>query len=167
MAQGGRRVKAGSHPCHPNCFSTPSSFVPEFPGNFNFHPGKSGRTNFRPEFFWIFQIPNRKNYGRRNFNPKIFTFFNFRAINFPEKRISRPEKVRVSVFHNLHTRDRFTTVGSVSCQTYTFFSNFRAGFFFIFQLSTGKFSGISDFEPDKIRRKNFRGKKNRLYQLSS
>jgi len=29
-------------------------------------------------------------------------------------------------------------------------SNFRAGFFCIFQLSTGNFSGFSNFEPKKI-----------------
>jgi hypothetical protein len=57
-------------------------------------------------------------------------------------------------------------VASVNCLIDNFFSNFRANFFFFFQLSSQKFSGFSTFEPKKIGRKNFRGKKIRAYKLS-
>jgi len=43
-----------------------------FSGNVDFHPKKFGRTTFRPEFFWIFQISNRKKSDRKIFSPKIF-----------------------------------------------------------------------------------------------
>jgi hypothetical protein len=67
----------------------------KFPGNLDFRPEKFGRTNFRPEFFWIFQISNRKKLGRKTFSPNFFAIFNFRTKNFPVFKISRPKKVRV------------------------------------------------------------------------
>jgi len=94
--------------------------------------------------------------GFSDFNPKFFPISNFHGKIFPAKRISRPKKVRVSGCHGLRPGERFTTVVSVSCQTDNLFSNFRARFFFFFQLSTGKFSGFSNFEPKKIRPTNFR-----------
>ncbi|MFA6361907.1 hypothetical protein [Methanoregula sp.] len=60
----------------------------KFSGNLDFCPEKYGRTNFRPEFFWIFQISNRKKSGRKNFTPNFFVIFNFRAENFWPKKIS-------------------------------------------------------------------------------
>jgi hypothetical protein len=51
-------------------------------GNFLFRPKKSGRTNFRPEFFWNFQISNQKKSGRRNFSPTFFSFFLLSTGNF-------------------------------------------------------------------------------------
>jgi hypothetical protein len=66
-----------------------------FSGNFDFRPEKFGRANFRPDFFWDFQISNRKKAGRKNFSPKFFTFFNIRPEKFPVFKISRPKKVRV------------------------------------------------------------------------
>jgi len=116
-----------------------------FSGNFYFRPEKSGRSNFRPEFFFYFS----------DFNPNFFAIFNFRGKNFPAKRISRPERVRVSGYHDLRSGERFTTMMPVSCRTDNFFSNFCANIFFFFQLSTGKFSGFSNFEPKKNRLTKF------------
>jgi hypothetical protein len=54
----------------------------KFSGILDFQPKKSGRTHVRPELFWIFQISNRKKYGRRNFNLNFFAIFNFQPENF-------------------------------------------------------------------------------------
>jgi len=43
-------------------------------------------------------------------------------------------------------------------------TNFRAGFFWILQLLTGKFSGFSHFKPKKIRPEKFRSKKDPAVQ---
>jgi len=80
----------------------------------DFHPKKSGRTNFRPELFWIFKISTGKFLGFSTFAPTFFGFFNFRGKNFPAKRFSRPKKVGVSGFHGQRSRDGFTTGMSVS-----------------------------------------------------
>jgi len=39
--------------------------------------------------------------------------------------------------------------------------NFRAYFFFVFQLSTGNFLGFSNFKPEKIPENSDRGRSNR------
>jgi len=137
-----------------------------FSGNFVFRPEKSGRTNFRPEFFWNFQISNQKKYGRRNFSPIFFTIFNFRPENFLVFKISSRKKVRVFPPRSRVRIAGFTTVVPVSCRTDNIFSNFRASFFFFFQLSGQNLLGFSNFKPKKFGRKNFRGKKIRPYQLS-
>lgn len=67
----------------------------KFSGKLDFRPEKYGRMNFRPELFWFFQVSNRKKLGRKTFKPNFFAIFNFRAKNFPAKKISRPKKVRV------------------------------------------------------------------------
>jgi len=67
----------------------------KFPGIFYFRPEKYGRTDFRPDFFWILKFSNRKKIGRRNFKPKFFAISNFRQEFFLVFEISRPEKVRV------------------------------------------------------------------------
>jgi len=76
-------------------FPSPSFQFTKFSGNFYFRPEKYGRTDFRPELFWIFQFSNRKKCGRKNLIPKIFPVSNFRTRIFPVREISRPEKVRV------------------------------------------------------------------------
>ena len=118
----------------------------------------SGSFGFRPELFWNFQISNRKKTGRKTFSPKFFTIFNFQPENFPVFQISRPKKVRVLGNPGPGNRSRFTTVMPVSCQTDNLFSNFRANFFFFFQLSIQNFLGFSTFEPKKFRPTNFRTK---------
>jgi hypothetical protein len=133
----------------------------------DFCPEKSGHTNFRPELFWIFQLSNQKKSGRKTFTPKFFTIFNFRTKIFPVFKISRPKKVRVLELHDLRPREQFTTVMPVSCQTDNLFSNFRANFFLIFQLSTGIFFGFSYFEPENFRPGKFRGKKDPAVPLSN
>jgi hypothetical protein len=138
-----------------------------FSGNFVFRPEKSGHTNFRPEFFWNFQISNQKKSGRKTFRPKFFRISNFRPENFLVFQISRPKRVRVLRSRPMVRIAGFTTVVPVSCRTDNLFSNFRAGFFFFFQISIQKFLGFSNFALKKVGRTNFRGQKIRAYQLSN
>jgi hypothetical protein len=100
----------------------------------------------------------QKKSGRKTFAPKIFRIFNVRPKNFPVFQISRPKKVRVLWHPGPDNRQRFTTVLPVSCQTDNLFSNFRANFFFFFQLSIQKFLQFSTFEPKKSGRTNFQTK---------
>jgi len=132
--------------CSPALYLPGFQLLQKFFRQFLFPSGKIRAYKLSPGFFS----------GFSDFNPKFFPISNFRGKIFPAKRISRPEKVRVSGCHGQRSRERFTTVVSVSCQTDNLFSNFRARFFFFFQLSTGKFSGFSNFEPKKIRPTNFR-----------
>jgi len=62
------------------------------PGIFYFHPEKSGRTNFRPELFWIFQISTGKFLGFSTFAPTFFVISNFRPEIFLVFKISRQKK---------------------------------------------------------------------------
>ena len=64
--------------------------------------------------------------------------------------------MRVSGFCGLRSGERFTTEKQVSCVTNTFFSNFRANFFFFFQLSSRKKSGKQYFAAKRSGRTNFR-----------
>jgi len=66
----------------------------KFPDIFSFHPKKSGRTNFRPELFWIFQISTGKFLGFSTFAPTFFAISNFRPEIFLVFKISRQKKVR-------------------------------------------------------------------------
>jgi len=50
-----------------------------FSGNFHFRPEKSGHTNFRPEFFWIFQISIQTFLQFPTFAAKIFRQKEFRG----------------------------------------------------------------------------------------
>jgi len=74
-----------------------------------------------------------------DFNPKIFAIFNFRSKNFPAKRISRPEKLRVSGCHGLSSGERFTTEKRVGCVTNTFFPTFAPTFFSFFNFRPENF----------------------------
>ncbi|WP_292370387.1 hypothetical protein [Methanoregula sp. UBA64] len=96
VAQEGGSTQEDRHEPASLRFFLQNSHQPQnFSGNFLFRPEKSGRTNFRPEIFWIFQISNRKKSGRRNFSPNFFSFFNFQPENFLVFQLSRPKKVRV------------------------------------------------------------------------
>jgi hypothetical protein len=145
MAQGGRIITVRSRPCPPHYFPALRSSAPKFFRQFLFPSVKIRAYKLSPGFFS----------GFSDFNPKFFPISNFRGKIFPAKEISRPEKVRISGSHGLHSGERFTTEDQVSCVTNTFFSNFRARFFFFFQISTGNFLGFSNFEPKKIRLTNF------------
>ena len=75
MAQGG--LSDPLKVMQPGLAQTRNAVVPKFSGNLDFLPKKSGRTNFRPELFWIFQISTGKFLGFSNFAPTFFRFFNF------------------------------------------------------------------------------------------
>jgi len=62
-----------------------------------------------------------------------------------------PKKIPENFDPGRSGHGRFTTGELVGCLTDTFFSNFRAKIFWIFQLSIQKFSGFSNFEPKKFR----------------
>jgi len=129
----------------PDPVLTWTAIVPNFFRQFLFSSGKIRAFELSSGIFFYFS----------DFNQNFFAISNFRGKNFPAKRISRPEKVRVSGYHDLRSGERFTTMMPVSCRTDNFFSNFRARFFFFFQLSTGKFSGFLNFEPKKNRLTKF------------
>jgi len=63
----------------------------------------------------------------------------------------KPEKIPENSDYGKSVRGGSTTGERVSCLTNTFFSNFRANFFWIFQLSIQKFSGFSNFAPKIFR----------------
>jgi len=138
--QRGQGWREGGETAYPVwTFSRPKPIRPNIFRQFSFSSGKIRAYKLSPGFFLDFS----------DFIPKIFTISNFRAKNFSAKRISRPKKVRVSGFHSLRSGERFTTEKGVSCVTNTFFSNFRANFFFFFQLSTGNFFTIFKFRAEK------------------
>jgi hypothetical protein len=114
--------------------------------------------------------------GRKNFDRKNFGFSNFRAKNFWPGQLStgiffdfsnfEPKKIPENADPARSRYGRSTTWMRVSCVTNTIFSNFRAGFFLIFQLSIQKFSGFSNFEPEIFPTGNFRAEKNRVAKIS-
>jgi len=104
-----------------------------------FRPEKSGRTNFRPEVLWVFQISTGKFLGFSNFAPTFFRFFNFQPEIFLVFEISRQKKSGFSgpgagsVSQGL--RRRRESVAELT----TFFPTFDRNFFGIFNFQSKNF----------------------------
>jgi hypothetical protein len=126
-----------------------------FSGNLDFRPEKFGSTNFRPDFFWIFQISNRKKPGRKNLTPTFFTIFNFRGKKDPANPTFKPKSFGWKKFRTVLTeRDRLDQFLEV-CDIFVMrpvtkgdFSNFRGdhpGIFLRESLYAAKFCGAKCF----------------------
>jgi len=140
-----------------------------------FRPEKSGRTNFRPEVLWVFQISTGKFLGFSNFAPTFFRFFNFQPEIFLVFEISRQKKSGFSgpgagsVSQGLRRRREsvaeLTTFFQLSTGNFLEFSTFNPKFFKIFKFRAEKFlpeklsrqknPAVPDFEPKILGRKKF------------
>ncbi|MGA2161532.1 MAG: hypothetical protein ABSG28_04950 [Methanoregula sp.] len=121
---------------------------PKFSGNLDFCPEKSGPFELSAGTFLDFSTFNRKKYGRRNFNPKTFAIFNFRGKNFPARKISWPKKLRISDPSTGSVLQDSRREPADPADSVCFFPTFALEFF-----------GFFNFQPEKIRPKKFRGKK--------
>ena len=115
-------------------------------------------------------------FGCPRFDRNIFGFSRFRAKNFYNFQLSiqiflgfftfEPKKnPGISGFGSFGP-GRSTTRMPVSSLTDTFFSNFRADFFYHFQLSIQNFLGFSTFAPTFFSFFNFQTKKNSAAGIS-
>jgi hypothetical protein len=125
----------------------------------------SGNFGFCPEFFGIFKFQTRKNPAGEisvkkflefsTFNRKIFRFFKFRGQKksgiYDTRFLATDSDLRLW----LQSIAYLTTFFPTFAPTFFLFFNFQSKIFYDFQLSTGKFSGFSNFAAKKISRKKF------------
>jgi len=111
--------------CSPALYLPGFQLLQKFSGNFHFRPEKSGRTNFRPAFFWIFKISTGNFLRFSTFAAKFFRQKKFRGqkkCGFPDAMASVPEN---GLRRWCQSVAKLTTFFPTFAPTFFYFFNFR------------------------------------------